>query len=70
MAEENKPKKVFEEEFKCPHCKRYIIIKKEKTLVTPSEPAEYNEKITVELSKQSKLTDIKKKSRKLIRRKK
>lgn len=62
--EESKPKMVFQEEFKCPHYKKYITIKKEKTLVTPSEPAEYDTKLIVELSKQSKLTDIKKKSKK------
>lgn len=57
IADDEKPKEkiTFSEEIKCPHCKKMITIKKQKTLVTPAEPAEYNEKLIVEKAVQTKL---------------
>lgn len=48
----------FQEEIKCPHCKKFLIVKKVKTLVTEPVKAEYDEKIVVEKSTQKRLKDF------------
>ncbi len=50
-----KPKIVFEESFKCPHCKKKIIVKKKKTKISEAVAAEYNEEIIVEKDSQTTL---------------
>lgn len=48
-------KTIFAEEVKCPHCKKYLIIKKIKTTVEEPVKGEYQEKIVVEKSTQTRL---------------
>ncbi|GAH40253.1 unnamed protein product, partial [marine sediment metagenome] len=40
----------FETEIKCPHCKKFLIVKNEKTILTEAVKAEYEEKVVVEKS--------------------
>lgn len=48
VKEKKTTKIVFEEKITCPHCKENIILRKEKKLLKPAEPAEYSEKVVVE----------------------
>ncbi len=54
---ETKPTTVFEEPCKCPHCKKKIIIRKTKKVITPAEPAEYDIKVVVEKDAQTTLAE-------------
>ena len=55
-------KVTFEEEIKCPHCKKFLIVKKERKTITEPEKGEYEEKVIVEKSTQKRLKDFSKKS--------
>ena len=63
MSKENKKKIVFEQEIKCPNCRKHITVKKTKVMISEGIAAEYDEKITTELSKQTRLKDYKKKKK-------
>lgn len=54
---ENKPKEVWKEKITCPYCKKKLIAKKTKKLITKAEPAEYEEKVCVEKDSQTTLKD-------------
>lgn len=56
---EGKTRVVFEEKIECPHCGKGVKIIKTRTLVTPAEPAEYNEAIEITKNVQKKLSDKK-----------
>lgn len=48
-------KTIFEEEIRCPHCKKYIDIKKIKKTITEAVKGEYEEKVVVRKSEQTRL---------------
>lgn len=54
---DKKPKIVFEEKVKCPFCKKRIIVKKTKKVITAAVPGEYDEKVTVEKDEQKTLDE-------------
>jgi len=55
-----KAKIVFLEKITCPYCKKRIIIKKTKTIMTPATPAEYEEITIAEKDSQTTLKNAKK----------
>lgn len=50
-------KVTFEEEIKCPHCKKFLSVKKVRKIITESVKAEYEDKVIVEKSKQTRLSN-------------
>jgi len=57
MSEKKKVKTIFEEKIKCPHCKKRLVIKKQRKTVVPAEPAEFEERIIVEKDEQTTLDE-------------
>ena len=55
MTDEKKPKVIFSEKIKCPHCSKSILVKKTKKVVSEPVPAEYEEDVIVEKDNQTKL---------------
>lgn len=54
-------KTTFEEEIKCPHCKKFLVVKKVRKVITEAVKAEYDEEVIVEKSTQKRLKDFSKK---------
>jgi len=48
-------KTIFEEEVRCPHCKKYIEVKKIRKTIAEAVKGEYEDKIVVNKSRQSRL---------------
>ena len=61
---EKKPKTVFTEKINCPHCRKKVIVKKTKKLITAAEKAEYEEKIVVEKDSQTTIPEVQDKKKK------
>jgi len=68
--EKKTTKVVFEEKITCPHCKENIILRKEKKLLKPAEPAEYSERVVVEKDAQQTIEQSVKNEPKLDSKKK
>ncbi len=62
MTEETK-KIVFKEEIKCPHCRKFIDITKQKILIEAGIAAQWKESLNVKKAEQKKLDDYKKKKK-------
>jgi len=45
----------FSEEIKCPHCKKFLAVKKVRKIITEAVKAEYKDEVIVEKSKQTRL---------------
>jgi len=54
MTEENK-KTIFEEEIKCPHCKKMVVVRRIKKTIEEPVKGEYEEHTEIEKSKQARL---------------
>lgn len=55
---EKKPKVLFEEFIKCPHCKKKLIIKKTKKILEAAVPTETEEKVIVDKDSQTELPKV------------
>ena len=58
IANEKKGKKIFEAKGTCTHCGKKLIIKKTRTILKESVPAEVEEKVTIEKDSQTVLPQI------------
>jgi len=54
-------KETFKEEIKCPYCKKFLIVKKVREMITEPVKAEYEDEVIVEKSTQKRLKDFSKK---------
>ena len=45
----------FSEEIKCPHCKKFLIVKKVRKIITEATKGEYEDEVIVEKSTQKRL---------------
>ena len=55
VDEKNVEKMVFSERLMCPHCKKGIVVKKIKEIITAPVPGEYTEKVIVQKDTQTTL---------------
>jgi len=55
-----KYKPIFEEEVKCPHCKKFLVIKKLREVIEEPVKGEYKDRVVVEKSTQKRLKDYSK----------
>jgi len=55
---DKKPKIVFNEKCKCPHCGKKLLVKKTKKILESAIPAEIEEKVTVEKDSQTELPKV------------
>ena len=51
---------IFEEEIKCPHCKKFLVMKKVRDIILEPVKGEYKDRVVVEKSTQKRLKDYSK----------